>query len=66
MARGDFVRFVDNDDWFEREALERMYATAQRDDADTRRTWKQRAAARAPALHRVAAGAKAILRPSRS
>jgi len=24
IARGEFVLFVDNDDWIEREALERM------------------------------------------
>jgi poly(ribitol-phosphate) beta-N-acetylglucosaminyltransferase len=34
MARGDFVYFVDNDDWMTREALERMHAMALRDDAD--------------------------------
>jgi len=34
MARGDFVLFVDNDDWIEREALERMHAMAVRDGAD--------------------------------
>ncbi|HEV2061203.1 MAG TPA: glycosyltransferase family 2 protein [Solirubrobacteraceae bacterium] len=34
MARGDFVYFVDNDDWLAREALERMHAMAVRDDAD--------------------------------
>ena len=34
MARGEFVLFVDNDDWIEREALERMHARAERDDAD--------------------------------
>ncbi|HEX8207737.1 MAG TPA: glycosyltransferase family 2 protein [Solirubrobacteraceae bacterium] len=34
MARGDFVYFVDNDDWLMPEALERMYAMALRDDAD--------------------------------
>ena len=34
MARGDYVYFVDNDDWIEREALERMHAMALRDDAD--------------------------------
>jgi poly(ribitol-phosphate) beta-N-acetylglucosaminyltransferase len=33
-ARGEFVMFVDNDDWIEREALERMHATAVRDGAD--------------------------------
>ena len=34
MARGDFVYFVDNDDWIGHEALERLHATAVRDDAD--------------------------------
>ena len=34
MARGEFVLFVDNDDWIGREALERMHATAVRDGAD--------------------------------
>jgi len=34
MARGEFVLFVDNDDWMEREALERLYAMAVADDAD--------------------------------
>jgi poly(ribitol-phosphate) beta-N-acetylglucosaminyltransferase len=34
MARGDFVYFVDNDDWLMPEALERMHAMATRDDAD--------------------------------
>ena len=34
MARGDYVYFVDNDDWIEREALERMHAMALRDGAD--------------------------------
>jgi len=34
MARGDFVYFVDNDDWLMPEALERMHAMAVRDDAD--------------------------------
>jgi poly(ribitol-phosphate) beta-N-acetylglucosaminyltransferase len=34
LARGDFVYFVDNDDWIEREALERLYAMATQDDAD--------------------------------
>jgi glycosyltransferase involved in cell wall biosynthesis len=34
MARGEYVYFVDNDDWLGREALERLYATALRDDAD--------------------------------
>jgi glycosyltransferase involved in cell wall biosynthesis len=34
VARGDFVYFVDNDDWLMPEALERMHAMAVRDDAD--------------------------------
>ncbi|HEX8123780.1 MAG TPA: glycosyltransferase family 2 protein [Solirubrobacteraceae bacterium] len=34
MARGEFVYFVDNDDWITPEALERMHAMAVRDDAD--------------------------------
>jgi glycosyltransferase involved in cell wall biosynthesis len=34
MARGEFVYFVDNDDWLGEEALERMLATARADDAD--------------------------------
>lgn len=34
MARGEFVYFVDNDDWLEREALERLLATATADGAD--------------------------------
>ena len=34
MARGEFVYFVDNDDWVGREALERCYQRAVRDDAD--------------------------------
>jgi glycosyltransferase involved in cell wall biosynthesis len=34
MARGDYVYFVDNDDWIEREALERMHAMALHDGAD--------------------------------
>jgi poly(ribitol-phosphate) beta-N-acetylglucosaminyltransferase len=33
-ARGEFVYFVDNDDWIEDEALERLYATATRTGAD--------------------------------
>jgi glycosyltransferase involved in cell wall biosynthesis len=33
-ARGEFVYFVDNDDWLEREALERMHAMAVADEAD--------------------------------
>ena len=34
IARGEFVYFVDNDDWVGREALERMHAMAVRDEAD--------------------------------
>ena len=34
MARGEYVYFIDNDDWVGPEALERLYATAQRDEAD--------------------------------
>src|SRR3954452_12612256 len=34
MARGEFVLFVDNDDWIGPEALERLYARAVADDAD--------------------------------
>jgi glycosyltransferase involved in cell wall biosynthesis len=34
MARGDFVYFVDNDDYVAPEALERLHALAVRDDAD--------------------------------
>jgi glycosyltransferase involved in cell wall biosynthesis len=34
MARGEYVYFVDNDDWLGEEALERMYAMARADDAD--------------------------------
>jgi glycosyltransferase involved in cell wall biosynthesis len=34
MARGEYVYFVDNDDWLERDALERLYATAVQDRAD--------------------------------
>jgi glycosyltransferase involved in cell wall biosynthesis len=33
-ARGEFVYFVDHDDWIGPEALERLYATAIADDAD--------------------------------
>lgn len=33
-AQGEYVLFVDNDDWLEPETLERLYATARRDDAD--------------------------------
>jgi poly(ribitol-phosphate) beta-N-acetylglucosaminyltransferase len=34
MARGEYVYFIDNDDWIGREALERLYDRAVRDDAD--------------------------------
>jgi glycosyltransferase involved in cell wall biosynthesis len=34
MARGDYVYFVDNDDWLGAEAAERLHATAMLDDAD--------------------------------
>jgi poly(ribitol-phosphate) beta-N-acetylglucosaminyltransferase len=34
MARGEYVYFVDNDDWIGHEALERMYGMARDDDAD--------------------------------
>jgi glycosyltransferase involved in cell wall biosynthesis len=34
MARGEYVYFVDNDDWIGPEALERMYAMAVADDAE--------------------------------
>jgi glycosyltransferase involved in cell wall biosynthesis len=34
MAEGEFVLFVDNDDWLEREALDRMHTVAVRDGAD--------------------------------
>ncbi len=34
MARGEFVYFVDNDDWVGHEALERMYDRAVEKDAD--------------------------------
>jgi glycosyltransferase involved in cell wall biosynthesis len=34
MARGDYVYFVDNDDWLGEEALERLHATAVSDGAD--------------------------------
>ena len=34
MARGEYVYFVDNDDYLGTEALERMHAMAARDDAD--------------------------------
>ena len=34
MASGDYVYFIDNDDWIERDALERLHATAVQDRAD--------------------------------
>lgn len=34
LARGDYVYFVDNDDWLAPEALERLLARARADDAD--------------------------------
>jgi poly(ribitol-phosphate) beta-N-acetylglucosaminyltransferase len=34
LARGDYVFFVDNDDWLERDALERLHAMAVADRAD--------------------------------
>jgi glycosyltransferase involved in cell wall biosynthesis len=34
MARGEYVYFVDNDDWIDREALERMHAKAVADGTD--------------------------------
>jgi glycosyltransferase involved in cell wall biosynthesis len=34
LARGEYVYFVDNDDWLGEQALERMYAMARADDAD--------------------------------
>jgi glycosyltransferase involved in cell wall biosynthesis len=34
MARGEYVYFVDNDDWIGKEALERLYAKAVLDGAD--------------------------------
>jgi glycosyltransferase involved in cell wall biosynthesis len=34
MAASPYVYFVDNDDWIERDALERMHAMAVEDDAD--------------------------------
>ncbi len=34
LARGEYVYFVDNDDWIGREALERMHAMALSDGAD--------------------------------
>jgi glycosyltransferase involved in cell wall biosynthesis len=33
-ASGDFVYFIDNDDWIERDALERLHETAVQDRAD--------------------------------
>jgi hypothetical protein len=34
MARGEFVYFVDNDDWLGKDALRRLHARAERDEAD--------------------------------
>ena len=34
LASGEFVYFVDNDDWLGREALERLYFAARADEAD--------------------------------
>lgn len=34
MARGEYVFFVDNDDWLDPEALDRVHAAAVADDAD--------------------------------
>jgi poly(ribitol-phosphate) beta-N-acetylglucosaminyltransferase len=34
LAGGEYVFFVDNDDWLEPDALERLYATARQDRAD--------------------------------
>jgi glycosyltransferase involved in cell wall biosynthesis len=34
LARGEYVYFVDNDDWLERDAVARLYATARQDGAD--------------------------------
>jgi glycosyltransferase involved in cell wall biosynthesis len=34
MARGEYVHFVDNDDWLDAEALERLLRTARLDKAD--------------------------------
>ncbi len=33
-ARGEYVFFADDDDWFADEALERLYACAKANDAD--------------------------------
>ncbi|MET9484215.1 glycosyltransferase [Streptomyces sp. NPDC006638] len=33
-ARGEYVQFADNDDWFGDEALQRLYAYAEENDAD--------------------------------
>jgi glycosyltransferase involved in cell wall biosynthesis len=34
MARGEYVYFVDNDDWLGKDALRRLYTRAERDEAD--------------------------------
>lgn len=34
LARGEFVYFVDNDDWLDRRALERLHGSAQRNESD--------------------------------
>jgi glycosyltransferase involved in cell wall biosynthesis len=34
LARGEFVYFVDNDDWLDRRALERLHGTATRNESD--------------------------------
>ena len=34
MAQGEFIYFVDNDDWIGKDALRRLYKRAQRDEAD--------------------------------
>ena len=34
MANGEYVYFVDNDDWLERDALERLIETARRNESD--------------------------------
>ena len=34
MARGEYVYFVDNDDWIGKDALKRLYGRAERDEAD--------------------------------